>query len=209
MPQELRFSTLKENGGNFGNFFPPEVDLSYFFPECCEEHERLYVKPKKRAGCCFTPIDEIRDEQIDHSFESWIPEYALTVEEELELDEFGDDLFEPEKDLFNDIDWLIHKFGDGETEIPKLLIPIVKAEDKEDKQLSESNFIPFSKNKIKCEVHKRKYGRKGRKKNFRLHIHTKKFDPEIGIKRIIKKFIVSKIDRFRMLREKMKILSGE
>lgn len=33
MPQELRFSTLKANGADFGNFFPPDVDLNYFFPD--------------------------------------------------------------------------------------------------------------------------------------------------------------------------------
>ncbi|MFH1956634.1 MAG: hypothetical protein ABIJ28_03245 [Patescibacteria group bacterium] len=40
MPQELRFSTLKENRSNFGNFFPPEVDLDYFFSEEALELDR-------------------------------------------------------------------------------------------------------------------------------------------------------------------------
>lgn len=57
MPQELRFSTLKENGAVFGNFFPP-VDLDEFFPKELEND-------KGNGGKSFIPLDGFPNRSID------------------------------------------------------------------------------------------------------------------------------------------------
>ena len=113
MPQELRFSTLKENRSNFGNFFPPEVDLDYFFSEEAEEKRRIAGEKT------FLEVDEIPDDQIDRSFLSWISECALEPDRCIN-DEFDDDLLESDY-VGEDINYLINKFGDGE-KVPTFFI---------------------------------------------------------------------------------------
>jgi len=60
------------------------VSLEELFPEEAEEEQRINGRFKK-----FKTIDEITDEQIGRSFENWIPEHALTPDEEFASDEFG------------------------------------------------------------------------------------------------------------------------
>lgn len=151
------------------------VSREELFPEEAEEEQRLKGRFRK-----FKDIDEISDEDVDYrpDFEHWIPELAL--DDEFEINDLAD------------------RFGDVEHDEPTLVNDIIQPEEKEDKKLSASNFAPFSKNKIKRKTHNRKYGKRGRKKSFNMHIYT-------GEK--VKKTKTHALDRSRMLKAKINFLS--
>ncbi len=158
------------------------------FPEEAEEEKRLNGRFKK-----FKSVEEISNEDVDFR-----PEPALDDE---------DDVF-----YLDDIDDLADAFGDRvDDELAELAFmkDILQQEEKEeiDKKSIFANLTPFSKEKVKCQIHSRKHGKRGRKKSFRIHIHTKKFDPEIGLMRIIDTLIIPEVNRGRMLKQKMKLLS--
>lgn len=124
------------------------VSREELFPEEAEEEQRLNGIRK------FKNIDEISDEDVDFrpDFEHRIPDLAL------------DDEFE--------IDDLVDAFGDRvDDELAELAFMnvVIQVEEKEkiDKESTLTNFIPFSKNKIKCEIHERKYGRRGRNNTYK------------------------------------------
>lgn len=161
------------------------LSLEEMFPEEAEEDRRINGRFRK-----FKKIDEISDEDIDArpGFQHLISGSEEILEEESEDLDDGVDDFE----LYD----LVDRFGDGEFDKPIFVNAIVQHEEKEkiDKKSFLSNFIPLSKIKRKCESHKRDYSRRGRKESFRISI-----EDDINI--------VHTLDRGRMHREKMKLLS--
>lgn len=110
------------------------VSREELFPEESEEERRLKGRFRK-----FKSVEEISNEDIDVEFGN------------LDTDDDDIDLIDPETEYWD----LIFRFGDGEFDKPNT---IIQPEEEDKKSVSE-NFVPFSRNKIKCKInsYKRKF----------------------------------------------------
>lgn len=132
------------------------LSLEEMFPEDAEEDRRIKGRSKK-----FKSVEEISDEDIGD----------ISVEG-IEVEDVDTDDIDPEAETEY---WdLISRFDDGKFDKPAFVNAVVPPEEKEDKKSISENFIPFSKTKIKCEIHKRPHGHRGRNDKYK-NISRKSF----------------------------------
>lgn len=154
------------------------LSLEEMFPEEAGEEQRLNGRFKRFKSVEEVPDDDVSDEGVE----------CVDISDTDDID--------PEIEYWD----LIFMFGDGKHDEPALVNTIVQPEEKEkiDKKSVFANFTPFSKEKVKCQIHSRKHGKRGREKSFDIHLHS---EDEI------KKITARSLDRGRMFKAKIKFLS--